>query len=69
MESTAPFDASKKKVHLKILVDRTSVEVFIDDGSVVYSNAVFPELDDQGITLFSDGGTAVFSNMVIKSLK
>lgn len=66
LESRAPFDVSKKKVHLKILVDTTSVEVFIDDGSVVYSNVIFPELNDQGITLFSDGGTATFSNVVIK---
>ncbi len=40
-------------------VDRTSVEVFIDDGSVAYSNVVFPELGDQGISLFSDGGTGI----------
>lgn len=69
LESTAPFDVSQRKIHLKILVDRTSVEVFIDDGSVAYSNVVFPELGDQGISLFSDGGTAVFSNIVIKALK
>ncbi|WP_438351912.1 glycoside hydrolase family 32 protein [Paenibacillus sp. FA6] len=66
LESKAPFDVKKKKVHLKILVDRTSIEVFIDDGEIVYSNLVFPELNDQGITLFSEGGTAIFENVVIK---
>lgn len=65
LESRAPFD-SKKNVHLKILIDKTSVEVFIDDGEIVYSNLVFPELNDQGITLFSEGGTAIFENVVIK---
>ncbi|KRE64485.1 hypothetical protein ASL11_20545 [Paenibacillus sp. Soil750] len=57
---------SKKHVHLKILVDKTSIEVFIDDGTIVFSNEIFPELNDQGITLFSEGGTAIFHNVVIK---
>ncbi|MCM2534498.1 GH32 C-terminal domain-containing protein [Neobacillus pocheonensis] len=34
VESKDPFDASKKKVHLKVLVVKTSIEVFIDDGYV-----------------------------------
>lgn len=66
LESRAPFDVSKKNVHLKILVDKTSIEVFVDDGTIVYSSEIFPEINDKGITLFSEGGTAVFNNVVIK---
>ncbi|MNC42986.1 Levanbiose-producing levanase [compost metagenome] len=66
LESRAPFDVIKKNVHLKIFVDKTSIEVFMDDGSIVFSNVIFPELEDKGITLFSEGGTAVFKNVVIK---
>nr|WP_237690889.1 glycoside hydrolase family 32 protein [Paenibacillus caui] len=66
VESRAPFDQSKKNVHLKILVDKTSIEVFVDDGKVAYSSEIFPDFNDQGITLFSEGGTAVFKNVVIK---
>ncbi|MGN7762456.1 glycoside hydrolase family 32 protein [Paenibacillus sp. 22594] len=69
LESKAFFDVSKKKVHLRIFVDKTSVEVFIDEGAVVYSSLIFPELYDQGITLFSDGGSAIFSNIVIKQFR
>nr|WP_245742341.1 glycoside hydrolase family 32 protein [Fontibacillus panacisegetis] len=69
LESKALFDVSNKKVHLRVFVDKTSVEVFIDEGDIVFSNVVFPELYDQGITLFSDGGTAVFSNIMIKPFK
>ncbi|RQW13062.1 glycoside hydrolase family 32 protein [Paenibacillus rhizophilus] len=68
VESRAPFDAGKKKVHLKILVDKTSIEVFVDDGSVVFSNVIFPGWNDKGITLFSEGGKAVFENVVINHL-
>ncbi len=66
VKSQAPFDSEQKKVHLKVLVDKTSVEVFIDDGKIVHSNQVFPPLEDEGITLFSEGGKAVFENVEIK---
>ncbi|PKG24727.1 glycoside hydrolase family 32 protein [Niallia nealsonii] len=69
IESTAAFDANKKQVHLKILVDKSSIEVFVDDGRAVHSNLIFPKQDDQGITLFSDGGTALFKNVTIKHLR
>lgn len=68
LESKAPFDMNKKNVHLKVLVDRTSIEVFIDDGEIVLSNVIFPEIDDKGITLYAEGGIATFSNVVIKHL-
>lgn len=68
VESRAAFDTSKKNVHLKILVDKTSIEVFVDDGKITYSSEVFPNLNDKGITLFSIGGKAVFRNIEIKHL-
>ncbi|QDY85496.1 glycoside hydrolase family 32 protein [Paenibacillus polymyxa] len=66
VESKAPFDNHKKNVHLNILVDKTSIEVFVDDGEVAYSSLIFPRLEDQGITLFADGGKAIFNNVVVK---
>ncbi|WP_010237339.1 glycoside hydrolase family 32 protein [Clostridium arbusti] len=69
VESKAHFDTSKKKVHLKILVDKTSVEVFVDDGKVTYSNEVFPDLNDKGISLFSVGGKSIFENVQIKHFR
>lgn len=66
LECRAPFDSGKKKVHLRVLIDKTSIEVFVDDGMITYSNEVFPNLNDKGITLFSIGGKAMFQNMVIK---
>ncbi|WP_163531306.1 glycoside hydrolase family 32 protein [Halobacillus ihumii] len=68
LESRAPLEINKKKVHLKILVDKTSIEVFIDGGKVVHSNLVFPPKEDQGITLFSKGGMAIFENVEIKHM-
>lgn len=67
VESKASFDVNRKNVHLTVLVDKTSIEVFVDAGAVVHSNLIFPRLDDQGITLFTDGGTAIFKNVVISN--
>ncbi|RYL91049.1 glycoside hydrolase family 32 protein [Sporolactobacillus sp. THM7-4] len=69
IESRAPFNPLNKKVHLKILVDKTSIEMFVDDGRIVYSSEVFPHLNDQGISLFSEGGTSIFENVVIKHFR
>ncbi|WP_407690441.1 glycoside hydrolase family 32 protein [Salipaludibacillus neizhouensis] len=68
VESMAPFDASKEHVHLKILVDKTSIEVFVGDGKIAHSSLIFPESDDKGITIFSEGGKANFNNIKIKHL-
>ncbi|MCM3790698.1 glycoside hydrolase family 32 protein [Domibacillus indicus] len=68
LESKAPFDTGKKQVHVKVLVDKTSIEVFIDDGKVAHSSLIFPPLTDKGITLFSEGGKAVFKHVKIQHL-
>ncbi len=60
LESQAPMDQQQKDAHLKILVDKTSVEVFIDDGKITHSNLFFPLEEDQRISLFSEGGKAIF---------
>ncbi|WP_328869032.1 GH32 C-terminal domain-containing protein [Streptomyces sp. NBC_00287] len=65
-ESHSPFDRGAGRVRLRILVDRTSVEMFIDDGRYVHTSEVFPYLIDTGVALFSIDGTAVFRNTVIR---
>ncbi|SOD90842.1 GH32 C-terminal domain-containing protein [Streptomyces sp. Ag109_G2-15] len=65
-ESHTPFDPSAGRVRLRILVDRTSVEMFVDDGRYVHSSEVFPYLVDDRLALFTAGGTAVFRNTVVR---
>ncbi|GHE85009.1 levanbiose-producing levanase [Streptomyces spiralis] len=65
-ESRTPFDPSARTVRLRVLVDRTSVEMFVDDGRHVHSTEVFPYLVDDRLALFAAGGTAVFRNTVIR---
>ena len=42
-ESRTPFDVSARTVRLRVLVDRTSVEMFVDDGRYAHSTVVFPD--------------------------
>ncbi len=65
-ESHSPFDPAARRVRLRILVDRTSVEMFVDDGRYVHSCEAFPYLIDTGLALFSIDGTAVFRDTVIR---
>jgi levanase len=68
-ESRAPFDTGRKQVHLTILIDKMSVEVFVDDGKVVHSNLAFPLAADKGISLFAEGGEATFANVTVRSMQ
>jgi levanbiose-producing levanase len=65
LESRTPHAAATKRLDLRILVDRTSVEVFVDDGRHVHSSLVFPEGGDDRIALYTDGGPAVFNDVTI----
>jgi levanbiose-producing levanase len=65
MESRTPFDAARRQVDLRILVDNLSVEVFVDDGRFVHSSLVFPEPGDDRLALYTDGGPAVFNDVTI----
>lgn len=67
-ESHAPFDPTSDRVHLRILVDRTTVEVFVDDGRYVHSSQVFADPDDTGLALYTSGGAATFSDVTITEL-
>ncbi|HMR47917.1 MAG TPA: GH32 C-terminal domain-containing protein [Arachnia sp.] len=64
-ETQSPRDASDKDVRLRILVDRGTVEMFIDDGLYVHSAQVFSHPSDTGLEFYADNGVALFSDVVI----
>lgn len=52
----APLTPSDGPIELRVLVDRSSVEVFADDGSVVFTELVFPDAGPNRVAAWSDGG-------------
>ncbi len=67
-ESQVPIDPSVGRLAMRILVDRTSVELFVGDGRVVHSHRVFPLDGDDGIRLFANDGTATFRGLTIREI-
>lgn len=46
----------ENSIHLHILLDRCSVEVFANDGETVISDVIFPSISSLGLELFAEGG-------------
>lgn len=60
---------SKTASHqLRIFVDRTSVEVFLDNGRAVMSDLVFPSQPYSAVKFSSEGGKTVVSNLKVYRL-
>ena len=64
----APLDPSAGRVEIRLLVDRTSVELFVGNGRSVQSHRVFPLAGDDGIRLYARGATAVFRDVTVREL-
>lgn len=58
-----------KNVRLHIFVDRSSVEVFGNDGETVLSETIFPKRTSDGIELYSRGGPVRVLNLDVWNLK
>ena len=65
----APLPVKNGKVTLHILVDRSSVEVFAEDGQRTITDQIFPNRDSQGIQVFSTGGRAQLDKITIWQLQ
>jgi fructan beta-fructosidase len=65
----APLAARHGKVHLRILVDWSSVEVFADGGRRVITDQVFPSADSDGVELFAAGGSATLDSLKVRHLR
>lgn len=57
---TAPYKAGKI-LKLHIYIDASSVELFVDDCSLVMTNLVFPSEKFSGVRIFSRGGETVLT--------
>ncbi|MFT4235007.1 MAG: glycoside hydrolase family 32 protein [Microbacterium sp.] len=67
-ESQTPIDASTGSLAIRLLVDRTSVELFVGDGRHVHSHRVFPLTSDDRIQLFVSGGEATYRDLTVRDL-
>ncbi|MEV0848167.1 glycoside hydrolase family 32 protein [Streptomyces sp. NPDC049954] len=67
-QSEAPLDADARSVRLRVLVDRQSVEVFVNAGHTVLSHQVYFTSGDTGLSVYADGGSATFSDITVREI-
>lgn len=66
---TAKVSPEKGLIKMKILVDKTIVSVFINDGKTVLTDQVFPKEQEGAIQLFSEGGKTNFKSVKIYTVQ
>ncbi|HJB46519.1 MAG TPA: GH32 C-terminal domain-containing protein [Candidatus Mediterraneibacter surreyensis] len=62
------MDFSKERMSVKLLLDVSQTELFINDGELVMTNLVFPEKKYE-IKLFVENGTVLIESCVIYELE
>jgi len=65
----APLALVNGQVKLRLFFDKSIVEVYANDSSVVMTAQLFPAETENGIELFSEGGTGEFKEMKFWQLK
>lgn len=66
---TAPLKPRSDRVKLRIYLDRSSVEVFGNDGEAVITAQIFPKPGSDGMALYVRGGEAKLQNLDIWQLE
>jgi len=64
-----PVEPVDNKIFLKIIIDRASVEIFVNDGRIVVSNLFFNQESDRDYILFCTGGELMVEELQISTLK
>jgi sucrose-6-phosphate hydrolase SacC (GH32 family) len=54
----APLALRQGMLTLHLLLDRSSLEVFADDGARVLTEQIFPSAQSLGLQVYASGGTA-----------
>lgn len=67
--TVAPTFEVGRTISLRIFIDRSSMEVFGNDGKFVMTNLVFPTKPYTTLSIAADGGSARIENLKIYSIK
>ena len=68
-DRTAALQPAAGTIKLRCLVDRTSIEIFANDGRVYMPMAVIPKDEDRSLAVFAKGGDAKLTELTVHTLK
>ena len=57
------------RLKMEILVDRSTIDAFFDEGRVTYTSVFFPDKSNRNLELFSKGGITKLVSMEVYELK
>lgn len=66
---TLQLNPVNNKIKVRVLVDKSILEIFVNDGEYVFTEQVFPKHKEGTIELFAEKGKATFSNVSVKQVK
>lgn len=64
----APIAADKTRIRMHILLDRSSVELFAQDGLLTITDLIYPRPSDRGLDVYADGNPPVVISLDIWTL-
>ncbi len=64
-----PLHAKNGKVKLQVIVDRSAVEVFGNDGKTVITDQIFADSASKGLKIYSKGGNVKLKSLDLYPLK
>lgn len=65
----APLEPTHHRITLQALVDRTSLEVYGNEGRVALSSCFLPRPDQQGVEIYAVGGPAKIVSLHVSPLR
>ena len=67
-KQTIDINSNGKTIKLEILLDKSSLEVFVNGGEKVLTTYIYPDEGADGIAAFSEGGNAVINTLKLWNL-
>jgi levanase len=66
---SAPLRLRDGTLNLRILIDKSIVEVFAEDGERVLTDLVYPATSSDGIKVFAEGGSASLDALTVYRMR
>ena len=69
LDSSAPLKPQNGRIQLRLLADRSSLEVFANDGCISLTNTFHPQADAPPLSVFVTGGTVKILTLKVRPLR
>jgi sucrose-6-phosphate hydrolase SacC (GH32 family) len=66
---SAPLEPEAGRLKLQILVDRTSIEIFGNDGKITMASCFIPDLENKSLEIYAAGGSSNIVSLTVYELR